>query len=409
MRQAGRSYADRSVLTKCFPKWLVFALGVLSGFSPISYAAPSGGGMTLQEARSRIPDRQLPEFWVGDVRGLKERFDRLRTGTLTVIGVSPGGRPIQLVSFGAREDLPSHANFNSAVGGRDPSAYMDKKSRSRPVILFVGPVHGQEVEGLTGLVNLIQVAETGFDLAGREHEELMRLARRCRLLIIPAGNPDGIARFEPRALQGMTGDDLRFWGQGTWKDGTFCDWPQVKRLHPMREDRVGFVGCYFDDKGINPMHDEFFAPMGPEAPAILRLARDEAPDLAVSLHSHENNPAVLRPAYESLDAQNQVKELAAQVYSTLESRGLPRSAVFTVGDKGGETTAPFNLVSALFHISGAPSFTFECPHGLVDDTSCHVDLTQILDIQLTLYESMIRFALEHEHARGKSNQGGSSQ
>jgi len=352
--------------------------------------------MTLEQARARIPDRQLPDFWVGDVEGLKERFEGLKTGTVTVVGVTPGGRPIQLVSFGEREYLPSYANFNSAVGGRDPSAYMDKKARTRPVILFVGPVHGQEVEGLTGLVNLIQVVETGFDLAGRKHVELMSLARQCRLLIIPAGNPDGIARFEPRALQGMTGDDLRFWGQGTWKDGTFCDWPQVKRLHPMRGDRVGFVGCYFDDKGINPMHDEFLAPMGPEAPSILRLARDEGPDLAVSLHSHENNPAVLRPAYESLDAQNQVRELANLVYSTLERRGLPRSGVFKVGEEGGETRDPFNLVSALYHISGAPSFTFECPHGLVDDTSCQVELTQILDIQLALYESMIRFALEQK-------------
>ncbi len=293
---------------KCLVGWCTLSVFVLLCSCLGIFAAPPGPGMTLQQARSRIPDRQLPEFWVGDVQGLKERFDELKTATATVIGVSPGGRPIQLVSFGEREYLPSHANFNSAVGGRDPSAYMDKKARSRPVILFVGPVHGQEVEGLTGLANLIQIVETGFDLAGRKHVELMSLARQCRLLIIPAGNPDGIARFEPRALQGMTGDDLRFWGQGTWKDGTFCDWPQVKRLHPMRGDRVGFVGCYFDDSGINPMHDEFLAPMGPEAPAILRLARDEGPDLAVSLHSHENNPAVLRPAYESMDAQNWVRE-----------------------------------------------------------------------------------------------------
>ena len=64
----------------------------------------------------------------------------------------------------------------------------------------------------------------------------------------------------------MTGDDLRFWGQGTWKDGTLCDWPACKRQHPMAGENIGFLGCYFNDAGINPMHDEFFAPMSPEAP-----------------------------------------------------------------------------------------------------------------------------------------------
>ena len=53
------------------------------------------------------------------------------------------------------------------------------------------------------------------------------------------------------------------------------------------------------------MHDEFFAPLGPEAPAILRVAIREGPDLAVSLHSHQSAPAVLRPAYVPLEQQEQ--------------------------------------------------------------------------------------------------------
>ena len=30
--------------------------------------------MTNDEAKGRIPDRVLPDFWVGDVAGLDERF-----------------------------------------------------------------------------------------------------------------------------------------------------------------------------------------------------------------------------------------------------------------------------------------------------------------------------------------------
>ncbi|MHC4208035.1 MAG: MGH1-like glycoside hydrolase domain-containing protein, partial [Planctomycetota bacterium] len=219
-------------------------------------------GMTYQQAKRRIPEYNLPKSWIGDVAGLPGLFEKLTQGKVTVIATTPGGRPMHLVTYGKAERAEHKANFNSAIGAREPAAYMNKAARKKPVILFVGPVHGAEVEGLTGLVNLINVMETGKDLRGKNQSELRALGKQCRLLIIPDGNPDGIARFEPRSLCGMTLSDLRFWGQGTWSDDTFCGWPQSKRQHPMAGDNVGFLGCYFNDKGINPMHDEFFDPMG---------------------------------------------------------------------------------------------------------------------------------------------------
>jgi hypothetical protein len=186
----------------------------------------------------------------------------------------------------------------------------------------------------------------------------------------------------------MSDDDLRFWGQGTWKDDTFCDWPQCKRQHPMVGDNVGFLGCYFNDRGINPMHDEFFAPMGPEAPALLKTAREEGPDLAVSLHSHESSPAVLRPAYVPSEVQQDIRSLAQECYALMDERTLPHSGLFEITPEGGRHPESFNLTSALYHVSGAASFTFECPHGIRN--ACQVTPEQILDIQLTLYEAMLR-------------------
>ncbi len=351
-------------------------------------------GMNYEEALSSIPKRDLPEYWVGDVKGLPARLENIQRGNVRALTVTPGGRPLYLVSYGAREVVVRDANFNSAVGGLRPSAYMEKSSRERPVIFFVGPVHGQEVEALTGLVNLIQVMETGRDLRGRDQERLRDLGSRCRLLILPSGNPDGTARFEPRSLYNMSEDDLRFWGQGTWKNGDFCDWPEVKRVHPMRGGRVGFLGCYFNDGGVNPMHDEFFQPMGPEAPAILRLALEEGPDLAVSLHSHGAKPALLRPAFVPLELQGEIRELAKQYYRKLEKSDLPHGPLFEAEPEQGNPPSPFNLTSALYHVSGANSFTFECPHGLSGEQSCRVNFEQILDIQLLLYEAMMQFALD---------------
>jgi heparin/heparan-sulfate lyase len=196
-------------------------------------------GMTHESAKRRIPKRELPEFWVGDMDRLKQRLSNLKKAEATTIAQSPGGRPVQLIAFGQHEQVRHRANFNSAIGGQEPAAYMDKTARRKPVILLVGPVHGAEVEGLTGLVNLATIMDTGHDLAGRNQSELCALGQQCCLLIIPTGNPDGTARFEPRALLGMEEDDLRFWGQGTWSDDTFCDWPQSKRQHPMAGDNVG--------------------------------------------------------------------------------------------------------------------------------------------------------------------------
>ncbi len=348
--------------------------------------------MTYAQAKAGIPERKLPDFWFGDVAGLTGRLERLTRGEARIIAISPGGRSMHLITYGPRESVESKANFNSAIGAREPKAYMDKAARKRPVIFFVGPVHGHEVEALTGLVNFIHVMETGKDLRGRSQTRLRELGDRCRLLIIPEGNPDGIARFEPRALQGMGRDDLRFWGQGTWSDDTLCGWPGAKRLHPMTGPEAGFPGCYFNDAGINPMHDEYFAPMGPEAPAILKVAREEGPDLAVSFHSHESTPAILRPAFVTTEVQEDIRTLAQEYYALLAKRNLPHARPFTVRGEGGKNPSPFNLTSALYHISGARPFTFECPHGI--QGNCQVTLEQILDIQLTLYEAMLQHELD---------------
>ena len=358
-----------------------------------------GEKLTLAEARSRIPKHEVPAFWLGQGNGLAERWNRLALGKVQTIAVSPGGRPIHLISYGELESLPQNANFNSAVAALQPSAYRDKAARKKPVVLLVGPVHGQEVEGLTGLGNLIQIMETGQDLRGKEQSRLLALGRRCRLLIIPSGNPDGLARFEPRMLHDMGLQDLEFWGQGTWSDDTFCKWPGVKRVHPMVGSRVGFLGCYFNDAGVNPMHDEFFAPMSPEASAILRVAREEAPDWAVSLHSHEYNPEVLRPAYLPMETQAEIGRLAERYSKRLAGLSLPHTPPFKPKAEDGNPPPAFNLASALYHVSGATAFTFECPHGLRQEGASRVTPEQILEIQLALYESIMDHALERGNRR----------
>lgn len=388
--------------TRCDNGGTLMRRTVICGLLSLTLVGSSfAAKMTYQQAKQKLRQRDLPEFWVGAVEDLPARWEKLTHGQLNVIAKSPGDRPIHLITYGSREQIEHRANFNSAVGGRDPSAYMDKAARTKPVVFFIGPVHGQEVEGLTGLVNLIHIMETGRDLRDKDQSHLRALGLQCRLLIVPAGNPDGIARFEPRTAQGMPYDEFAFWGMGTWSDDTIAYWPTSKLQHPRVGQRIGFLGCYFNDQGINPMHDEFFASMGPEAPAILRVAMEEGPDLAVSLHSHASPPALLRPTYVPMETQQQVRTLADSCYALLAERGLPHGKPFSPEAEGGKPPAPFNLVSAIYHISGATAFTFECPHGIAGEKACQVDLEQILDIQLTLYESMLRHSLANKSKKDK--------
>lgn len=350
--------------------------------------------MTYEQAKARIPKRDLPAFWAGSPESVITGIEKVKRGQVTEITRSPGGRSLFLVAYGKPDPVSPRANYGSAVGAWNREAYFDKAAREKPIVLFVGPVHGQETEGLTGLMNLIAVMETGRDIAGRDRQGLKALGDRCRLLIIPSGNPDGLARFEPRSLKDMEFDDLRFWGQGTWKDDTLCGCPECYVPHPITDAEIGFLGAYFNDEGINPMEDELFAPMGPESQAILRVAQRWGPDLAVSLHSHDGAPKTHRPPYVPRTAQDAVWALSNRLYDKLRERNLPVEEIDwkTCLDEGTvEDRQSLDIVSALYHISGAASFVFECPHGLRE--KCPVSFEQILEIQFELYEAMLEFVL----------------
>ena len=350
--------------------------------------------MTYEEAVARIPRRKLPGFWVSTVERVVKEVGKVRVGKVREIGASAGGRALYAVSYG-EPDAPPKANYNSAVAAREPARYFDKAGREKPVLMIVGPVHGHEVEGLTGVMNFISVLETGKDLAGTERAGLGELARRCRLVIIPVGNPDGVARFELGALNGMELEDIQFWGQGTWKDDTLCKWPGCKRLHPKTGEEVGWLGCYFNDDGINPMHDEFFAPMATEAPAILKEAQRWGPDIVTLLHSHSHPPTLLRPEFAPVEAQEEAIRIGLALHEKLTARGLPCDKPYWEPGPYSKTKNDcLNLGGAIHHTSGATTFTFECPHGIKGD--CTVSMEQILEIQMMLYEVLMESALKRQ-------------
>lgn len=150
------------------------------------------------------------------------------------------------------------------------------------------------------------------------------------------------------------------------------------------------------------MQDEFFNPMAKETKAILEIARTEAPDMAVSLHSYENRPIILQPAHVGMFQKIQVYNLAINLNERYKKEGLV-SAIEdwfwkpNVDDKNGPENT-FNLSSAIHHISGAMSFTFECTHGSVSENNEKplVNFNDVLDIQLLLFDEINKYIFENK-------------
>ena len=342
----------------------------------------------------------IPDFYKSRLSDIDKEIMSLETGKAKVVAISPGGLPVYAVYYGEKDDFYSQANYNSAVAAQDPAYYATKDKDTKPVVFFLGPVHGQEVENIVGLVNLIHVAETGKDYRGKEWASLKGKFEKCRIIIVPSGNPDGRRRCPYDSFVGLPTKIMTKYGQGTRKNGTFYGWPGAKAVHPMKGN-VKVLGAYFNDDGINPMHDDFFAPMADETRAILDIARSEVPDITVSMHSHENKPMVLMASYLPWFMKERIDDLRNRVNLRYKNAGLPHvEGDFygkpSVEDKEFPPRTTFNLIPALHHISGTMAFTFECCHGSTSERfpEPFVDHGDIVDIQLNLYEEMLDYILE---------------
>ncbi len=346
------------------------------------------------------PNPQVPDFYKSKLSDVDTEIRQIKKGKVKIIAVSPGGLPVYAVYYGKKQDFKSQANYNSAVAAGNPAYYADKDSTTKPIVFFVGPVHGQEGEGIAGLVNLIHIAETGKDYRGKDWTELQHKMEQCRTIIIPCGNPDGRRRCPYDAFVGLPTRIMTKYGQGTRADGTLWGWPLAKSLHPMKGN-VGILGAYFNDDGINIMQDEYFKPMARETAAILEVARTEAPDITVSLHSHENRPIILQPSYVAMFMKKRVHDLAVLLKKRYVESGYFPSEIRLWDVEADDPEFPpnitFNLVSALHHISGTMAFTFECSHGSVSDSGPEVLVSydDILDIELTLYDEMYDYILQN--------------
>jgi len=332
-----------------------------------------------------------PDFWKTKLSDVQNAYESAsRASEKRILTRSAGGRPVYMLAYGPKKE-PGKANYSSALGAGDRTAFHNPANKQKTVIL-IGTEHGQETEGTAALVNLIALLETGRDLEGNANQALTDAVDGIRLVIVPIANPDGRERVVPDSMIGLKGEELRYWGQGTWKDKSLCGWPDCKKVHPIL-GHTDFLGGYYNDNGINMMHDNFFNPMAEETKAILTLCAEEAADIIIHLHGGSNSDGVLlQPQYVTTEVNRAVHALG----SACVERGKQEDLLFKVlplpSAPGGSKPPSFNLVSAAHHTCGAVSVCYESNECIIDQPGSHLDHRQITRMHMILFEECMYLA-----------------
>lgn len=346
----------------------------------------------------------IPDYWKTTLEDIEASIKLVRRGRVSTLCWTPGGRSVYQIFYGRENNLHRTANRSSALGAADESCYADRSAADyRPTVLLAGCIHGGEFEGTAALLNLISLLETGADIAGQPLPELRELAEQVNWVILPCANPDGRSHVPFASMVGKTFEELRYYNQGTWLDGTLCGWPDCKKVHPIK-GKVGYLGGYFNDDGVNLMHDDFFGGMAAETNALLRAAEHYAPDFAALLHGGTNCVnQMLHPAYAPTSVKRSIARLEDDLLARCSRAGLPYEC--TPEDYAEEQTPPpsFNLISAMYHLCGAPCVTYESNQGL-DSEGERLNYAEIYQEHIILLEAICSHVLrEREKTGGDEN------
>ncbi len=349
-----------------------------------------------------VEPNSIPAFWITSLDDVG-RFlsERIRKGTVQVIGTSAGGRRMQMVCYGRPRRGKGTTTFSGSLGFRDVRAYLGPEHQ-RKVYLAMASVHGGEFEGIVGAVNLLSVLESGRDLRGRQWPRITAAAAALdRILVIPITNPDGRARVPLRMMPFVGSDHTvhEYFNTGAKPDGNIIGWPQCKEFIPLDFSTTQFPGGYPNDAGVNIQHDDFFGAPQPETRALFELTARERPDLILNMHTGGDALDLLPPFGEPI-LRPIFDQCYRHVVTAIRAAGLRGSddAAAEV-DPSRLPTSAFNLDSALNLHCGTLAITVECPaHNFSrlernGQPFAHLP-DHLLDAQLTCHQEAMTFLAE---------------
>lgn len=329
----------------------------------------------------------VPGFWHTELSDIDEAVKTVKKGRVASFK-SAGGRDIYRIEYGEKNNFSRMANLSSAAGSGDVKCYADKSDPAvRPTLFLVGAMHGAEFEGTSAILNLIRIIETGTDYAGRKFNEFDGLTEKINLVLIPCINPDGRERVPFKTVSGMSFEEFRYWAQGTWSDGSLAGWPECKKIHPIL-NHAGFLGAYYNDDGVNLMHDDFFAPMAKETEILLSTADEFTPDATVLLHGGTNAPnMLLSPECVPFYFKQEVQNIALDLQRRCFENGLRGSYVKPLDLSDGGEVVKMNAVTAVTLKCGELCVTYETNQGLAYG-SLILDYEEIYRHHMLLFAQM---------------------
>jgi hypothetical protein len=374
------------------PVAVLLAAALLSGAD----AYPNIPRPYLEQAGS------IPEFWLTTVDEVSGFLDKhISKGTVRQFGTTAGGRRLRAVFYGKPRDGAGTTTYSGSLGYRDVRAYLGPEY-ARKVYFAMAAVHGGEMEGIAGVVNLLSVLETGRDLRGREWPEITAAAAKIdRMVLIPIVNVDGRARVPYRMLRHW-GDDYtvpEYFNTGAHSDGKLLGWPGVKQFIPLDFSKTQFPGGYPNDAGVNIQHDDFFGKPQPETRALFELTARERPDIVLNMHTGATFPQILRefiepslvPAWE---------EYYRRVNSALTKANLRQTQdLVREADPSRIRLGTYNLSTALNLHSGALAVLIESPSHASSSAKRDGKLViftpdDLVTAQLICHEESMKFLVE---------------
>ena len=295
-----------------------------------------------------------PDFWRVRPDEMIAGCESVKKGRAEVIAHTPLGYPVHAVFYGDFSEPPPQSNWSAGSASTSWKSYYGEQEHKQTILLIAG-VHGAEPESGAGALNLIRMLETGQDYRGKTDPELIELASRYRLIIVPCVNMDG-RHFRPIISQRRP-PHFPYPSQGAWLDGSLVGWRGSKAWFPLPLERVAYPGGYPNSEGYNIMHD--CAPgdiRSAEARALLKLAARWRVDAVINGHSYEFAPSVINPNCIDTPANiERVCALAKKANAALCAAGLRETP-------GGEPKArnSINLNTLFALASGAAAITLEC-------------------------------------------------
>ena len=177
--------------------------------------------------------------------------------------------------------------------------------------------------------------------------------------------------------------------QGIKKDGTEYRYPQSKSVQPIPLDTIGFMGCYYNDHGVNLQYDFGAIERQPETTTWMRYYLHEKPDGLVLFHCNAGSMFGPPCYYLPVGHQHEVTRIAARIHARLHRDGHEVSRMSWV-DLPGLGKAQMDQITATYHVSGGLPLLCELPSGA---SNAPMSCDQMLDIGLISLEELFEHAL----------------